>query len=253
MDDIDALEVLETEVGLDAPIDPLDDIPLEDDKPRYNPDQMLPLLLSENLQQRMLAARAFYKIQDPRAIPQLVELLDDVSPLVRVNAAYALGRNPSEIAVDALISQLKNDSHGYVRKAVVWALGNCRNEKAVEPLVAAIENDMSVVRLWAASALGQMGKISFEAILKAIPALVKTMRNDPIAIVRSNCAWSIGELCKDLTYNVVYATAIDALIETFADDDDLGVREDARAAILNLGDPRGLQVVEEIEQEDLYE
>ena len=249
MDDIDALKILETEVGLDAPIDPLDDIPLEDEAPRYNPDQMLPLLQSDNLQQRMLAARAFYKIQEPRAVPRLIELLDDESPLVRVNAAYALGRNPSEIAVDALINQLKADSHGYVRKAVVWALGNCRNEKAVAPLVEAIENDMSVVRLWAASALGQMGKISFEAILKAIPALVKTMRNDPIAIVRSNCAWSIGELCRDLTYNVVYATAIDALIETFADDEDLGVRDDARAAILNLGDPRGLQVVEEIEQE----
>ncbi len=253
MDDIDALNVLEAEVGLDAPIDPLDDIPLGDDTPRYNPDQMLPLLQSENLPQRMLAARAFYKIQEPRAIPWLIELLDDDSPLVRVNAAYALGRNPSETAVDALINQLTNDSHGYVRKAVVWALGNCRNEKAVVPLIQAIKNDMSVVRLWAASALGQMGKISFEAILKAIPALVETMRNDPIAIVRSNCAWSVGELCKDLPNNVVYATAIDALIETFADDEDLGGRDDARAAILNLGDPRGLQVIEEIEQEEFYD
>lgn len=250
MDDIDTLKVLDTEVGLDDPIDPLDDIPLDDDTPRYNPDQMLPLLQSDNLQQRMLAARAFYKIQEPRAIPRLIELLDDDSPLVRVNAAYALGRNPSETAVDALIAQLANDSHGYVRKAVVWALGNCQNEKAVVPLVESIKTDMSVVRLWAASALGQMGKISFEAILQAIPALVETMRNDPIAIVRSNCAWSIGELCTDLPYNVVYATAIDALIETFADDEDLGVRDDARAAILNLGDPRGLQVIEEIEQED---
>lgn len=249
MDDIDALEVLEAEVGGDTPIDPLDAIPLEDDSPRYNPDQMLPLLHSENLQQRMLAARAFYKIKEPRAIPRLIELLDDGSPLVRVNAAYALGRNPSETAVNALINQLQTDAHGYVRKAVVWALGNCQNEKAVVPLVDAIENDMSVVRLWAASALGQMGKISFEAALKAIPALVKTMRNDPISIVRSNCAWSIGELCTDITYNVVYATAIDALIETFIDDEDLGVRDDARAAILNLGDARGLQIIEEIEQE----
>ena len=41
MDDIDALNILETEVGLDAPIDPLDDIPFEDDAPRYNPEQML--------------------------------------------------------------------------------------------------------------------------------------------------------------------------------------------------------------------
>ncbi|MEO0867950.1 MAG: HEAT repeat domain-containing protein, partial [Cyanobacteria bacterium J06642_11] len=176
MDTTDTFDGLDTEIGGDALIDPLDAIPLEDDAPRYNPDQMLPLLQSDNLQQRMLAARAFYKIQEPRAIPRLIELLNDDSPLVRVNAAYALGRNPSETAVDALINQLTHDSHGYVRKAVVWALGNCKNEKAVAPLVEAVENDMSVVRLWAASALGQMGKISFQAILKAIPALVEAMR-----------------------------------------------------------------------------
>lgn len=252
MDEIDALEVLETEVGLDSPIDPLDSIALDAPAPQYDIERMLQLLGAADSQQRMLAARIFYKVQEPRAVPQLIGLLDDENPLVRVNAAYALGRNPSESAVDALIEQLENDSHGYVRKAVVWALGSCANEKAVAPLVASIKNDMSVVRLWAASALGQMGQISFGAILKAIPALVETMRNDPISIVRSNCAWSIGELCKDLPYNVVYATAIDALIETFADDEEFGVREDARAAILNLGDPRGLQVIEEIEQEDLY-
>jgi HEAT repeat protein len=51
--------------------------------------------------------------------------------------------------------------------------------------------------------------------------------------------------------NVVYATAVDALIETFAEDEDLGVKEDARAAILKLGDPRGIQVIEEIELDGL--
>lgn len=255
IDDTDELAVLEAEIGGALPFDPLDDIAVAgdtDEPPSYDADEMLPLLASPDQQQRMLAARAFYKIQDGRAVPQLIDLLQDDSPLVRVNAAYALGRNPSDTAVEALISQLADDSHGYVRKAIVWALGACEREQAVDPLVEAIENDISVVRLWAASALGQMGAISYEAGLKAIPALIKVMRNDLIAIVRSNCAWSIGELCRYLPANVVFATAVDALVETFADDEDLGVREDARAAILMLGDPRGLQVIEEIEQDSLF-
>jgi HEAT repeat protein len=69
--------------------------------------------------------------------------------------------------------------------------------------------------------------------------------------VRSNCAWSIGQLCRELPSNVVYATAIDALIEAFAEDEEMGVREDARSAMLRVGDPRGLQVIETIEREGL--
>ena len=252
MDDIDALNVLEAEVGLNAPIDPLDEIPLEDDTPRYNPDHMLPLLHSENLQQRMLAARAFYKIQEPRAVPRLIELLDDDSPLVRVNVAYALGRNPSETAVDALINQLASDSHGYVRKAVVWALGNCRDVRCLAPLTDALRTDISAVRLWAASSLAQMGAVGYEAVVGAIPALIEGLVKDSVPAVRSNCAWTIGQLCRELPSNIVYATAIDALIQAFAEDIDLGVREDTKAALLGVGDPRGLQLIETLEQEGWF-
>ncbi|HEY9643285.1 MAG TPA: HEAT repeat domain-containing protein, partial [Coleofasciculaceae cyanobacterium] len=58
-----------------------------------------------------------------------------------------------------------------------------------------------------------------------------------------------GQLCRELPSNVVYATAIDALIEAFAEDEELGVREDAKTAMLRVGDPRGLQVIEELELE----
>jgi len=39
------------------------------------------------------------------------------------------------------------------------------------------------------------------------------------------------------------------LIEAFAEDEDLSVREDAKTAMLKLGDTRGLQVIEELELE----
>lgn len=249
MYDNDELSVLNAEIDLD----PLDQVGLDDPEaaPKPNPDEMLVLLESSNNQQRMLAARAFCEVEDERAIPHLIRLLADACPLVRVSAAYGLGRNPASTAVEPLIAQLHRDWNGYVRKGIVWALGNCRDRRSLEPLVDALKTDVSAVRLWAASALVQMANVSYEAAVGAIPALIEALRRDPIAAVRSNCAWSLGQLCRDLPSNVVYATAIDALIEAFAEDEEMGVREDARAAVLKLGDPRGLQVIEEIELDGL--
>jgi HEAT repeat protein len=199
----------------------------------------------------MLAARAFCELQDERAIPNLIHLLTDVCPLVRVSAAYALGRNPSTTAVEPLIDQLNQDWNGYVRKGVVWALGNCRDRRSLAPLTDALKSDISAVRLWAASGLAQMAEVGYDAIVGAIPPLIEALIQDPVAAVRSNCAWSLGQLCRELPSNAVYAGAIDGLIEALAEDKDMGVREDAKAALLRVGDPRGLQLIEALEMEGL--
>jgi HEAT repeat protein len=251
MYDKDDLSVLDAELELESPLDDLDTLDTEIEEPKPDPDTMLLLLQAPQNQQRMLAARAFCELEDARAIPYLIGLLTDACPLVRVSAAYALGRNPSPSAVEPLIDQLSRDWNGYVRKGIVWALGNCRDRRTLEPLTDALKTDISAVRLWAASALAQMVTISYDVTIAAMPRLIEALRQDPIDAVRSNCAWSIGELCRELPSNVVYATAIDALIEAFAEDEELGVREDAKLSMLKVGDPRGLQVIEEIEQDGL--
>jgi HEAT repeat protein len=248
MYDNDDLSVLDLEAELESPLDKLEPIDAESEVSKPDPEAMLRLLDAPEVQQRMLAARAFCEIQDERAIPHLIRLLTDVCPLVRVSAAYGLGRNPSADAVEPLIAQL-SDWNGYVRKGVVWALGNCRDRRSLLPLIDALKTDISAVRLWAASSLAQMSEVSYEAVIAAIPPLIEAMRRDPISAVRSNCAWAIGQLCRELPSNVVYATAIDALVEVFAEDEDMGVREDAKASVLKVGDPRGLQVIEEIERD----
>jgi HEAT repeat protein len=220
--------------------------------PKPNPEQMLALLEHPQPQQRMLAARAFCDIEDARATPHLIRLLTDTCPLVRVSAAYGIGRNPNPDAVEPLIAQLNRDWNGYVRKGVVWALGNCRDRRSLAPLADALRTDISAVRLWAASALAQMADVGYETVVGAIPALIAALVQDPVAAVRSNCAWAIGQLCRELPSNVVYATAIDALIQAFAEDQDLGVREDTKAALLGVGDPRGLQLIETLEQEGWF-
>jgi len=251
MYDNDDLSVLDVELDLESPLDDLDALDTTTEEPKPDPDTMLLLLQAPQNQQRMLATRAFCELEDARAIPYLIGLLTDACPLIRVSAAYALGRNPSPTAVEPLIHQLNQDWNGYVRKGIVWALGNCRDRRTLEPLTDALKTDISAVRLWAASALSQMATISYEAAIAAMPTLIEALRQDPIAAVRSNCAWSIGQLCRELPSNVVYATAIDALIEAFAEDEELGVREDAKLSMLKVGDPRGLQVIEEIEQDGL--
>jgi HEAT repeat protein len=246
------LNFLEDDTDLDCPVDELDTLAVLDANPeplRPDPAEMLPLLTDPVTAQRMLAARAFCEIQDVRAIPHLIHLLTDPCPLVRVPAAYALGRNPSTSAVEPLIAQLDRDWNGYVRKGIVWALGNCKDIRTIKPLLRALKVDISAVRLWAASALGQAADLSYEAVIATVPPMIEALINDPLAAVRSNCAWSLGRLCRELPSNVVYATAVDALIQVLEEDPDLGVRDDAKSALLKLGDTRGIQAIENLESE----
>ncbi|MEM9117446.1 MAG: HEAT repeat domain-containing protein [Cyanobacteria bacterium P01_F01_bin.56] len=247
----DELKIIDPDAEFDDPLDHIAPAGEASEEPQVDPEEMLQLLDAPQAQQRMLAARAFCELEEPRAVPRLIALLKDSCPLVRVSAAYALGRNTDSTAIAPLVEQLR-DWNGYVRKGVVWALGNSHTPEALAPLIEALKTDIPAVRLWAASALAQMINVNYETVVAAVPPIIEVMRRDPIAAVRSNCAWAIGQLCRELPSNVVYATAIDALIETFAEEADLGVREDARTAILNVGDPRGLQIIEELEQDGWF-
>ena len=252
MYDEEDLSLLDGEVELESPLDDIATLTTESQGPKPDPEEMLALLENHQPQQRMLAARAFCDLEDARATPHLIRLLSDTCPLVRVSAAYGIGRNPSPEAVEPLINQLNKDWNGYVRKGVVWALGNCRDRRSLAPLADALKTDISAVRLWSASALAQMADVGYEAVVGAIPPLIEALVQDPVAAVRSNCAWTIGQLCRELPSNIIYATAIDALIQAFAEDKDLGVREDAKASLLGVGEPRGLQLIETLEQEGWF-
>ncbi|PSO90820.1 MAG: hypothetical protein BRC46_12615 [Cyanobacteria bacterium QS_6_48_18] len=251
MHDDEELTVIEADASPESPLDEIEPVDTPSEEATPDPEAMLAQLWASEMSQRMRAARAFCDLQDERAIPFLIQLLSEVCPLVRVSAAYALGRNPSRDAVDPLIAQLNRDWNGYVRKGIVWALGNCSNRRSVNPLTHALTTDISAVRLWAASSLAQIAKLEYEDMVATVPPLIQTLRQDLVAAVRSNCAWTLGQLCRELPSNVVYATAIDALLEALVEDEDVGVQEDAKAALLRLGDPRGIQMIEELELEGL--
>jgi HEAT repeat protein len=222
----DDLTILDIEAN---PLSPLD-LPPEEEFPLPDPDEMLALLNSDIVLERMQAARAFCELEDQRAIPCLIELLQDECPLVRVSAAYALGRNKSDEAILPLIVQLKQDWNGYVRKGIVWALGTCRATLGLQSLISALKYDISAVRLWAASALGQLGDLQ---AIEPLGKLIVQMRRDFD------------------TQNEIYHDAVDALIYAL-DDDDLSVQTDARNALRKLGEPRGLKVLDRIEMDQGY-
>ena len=177
-------EILDSSNSLNNPLDASDPDQAAEIPP--DPEEMLLLLTSAHVSERMIAARAFCELRDERAIAPLLEMLNDVCPLVRVSVAYALGRNPSLSAVEPLIDLLARDWNGYVRKGVVWALGNCGDRRAIEPLVHALKTDISAVRLWAASSLAQIAKVNYEDIITVLPPLIEGLRRDLIAAVRSN-------------------------------------------------------------------
>ncbi len=243
----DELSVIHSPEAWESPLDHMG----ESEVPKPDPEEMLPLLESPEPQRRMIAARAFCEIQDERAVLPLIHLLTEACPLIRVSAAYALGRNPSPEAVEPLIQQLDQDWNGYVRKGVVWALGNCQDHRALIPLLDALKTDIPAVRLWAASSLGQMAKVGYDVVVRAIPPVIEGLMRDEVAAVRSNCAWALGQLCREMPSNVVYAGAIDALIEALEEDQDMGVREDAKSSLLRVGDPRGLQIIDELQRDGL--
>jgi HEAT repeat protein len=251
MYDEDDLSLLDVDEIPDSPLDqiaPLDDPSVVAARPDV--EEMLQLMNAPDAPQRMLATRAFCELQEPRAVPYLIRLLTDSCPLVRVSAAYALGHNPSVTAVEALIEQLELDWNGYVRKGVVWALGNCRDRRSLAPLTHALKTEISAVRLWAASSLGQMAEVDAESASAAIAPLIEALATDTLPAVRSNSAWSLGQLCQAIEKDMIYTQAIEALMNALQDAD-LGVQEDAKSSLLKLGDTRGLQVIEELEMEGL--
>ncbi len=232
-----------------TPLEPLDEL---------GPSSSLPIDIEDTLAQlqsaaaslRMQSARIFCDIEDPRAILPLVQLLQDPCPLVRVSAAYALGRNSSPDIVDTLIATLAQDWNGYVRKGIVWALGNSRDPRSIPALITAVQGDITAVRLWSASALGQLASLAASAELttEIIQTLNRVVLTDPVAAVRSNAAWALGQMVRPLRSRPEVAEQIgQTLLRTAQHDSDLGVRDDALIALQKIATPESLRELEELD------
>ena len=234
-------ELLARELAAQLAGDPLDEIELDkSDEDLVNSskecDQALKWLQSGN-EQRLQGLRVFCEHRDPRALPFLIPLLDEPSPVLRMSAVYALGRNPCPQAIDLLLHLLRFDSNAYVRKATAWSLGNYTDAPVLEPLINALKQDVAAVRLWASSSLAEVGLNSEESSFPAANQLLESLQVDGEPIVRSNCIWSLGRL-----YGLLSAEIQIQIEETFIsvllNDREPSVRYEARIALEQLDNPK---------------
>ena len=233
-------DLLARELAAQLAGDPLDEIELDKiagdlGNSSKECDLALKWLQSGN-NERLQGLRVFCEHRDPRALPFLLPLLDEPSPVVRMSAVYALGRNPCPKAIDLLLHLLRFDSNAYVRKATAWSLGNYPDAPVLEPLINALKQDVAAVRLWASSSLAEVGLNSAESSPPAANQLLESLQVDGESLVRSNCIWSLGRL-----YGLLSAEIQIQIVETFIsvllNDREPSVRYEARTALEQLDNP----------------
>ena len=233
-------DLLARELAAQLAGDPLDEIEIDKtNQDLVNPskecDLALKWLKSGN-EERLQGLRVFCEHRDPRAIPLLIPLLDEPSPVVRMSAVYALGRNPCPQAIDLLLHLLKFDSNAYVRKATAWSLGNYSDASVLEPLINSLKQDVAAVRLWASSSLAEVGLNSSESSFSAADQLLESLQVDVEPIVRSNCIWSLGRLYGLLSEEIQIQIE-ETFISVLLSDREPSVRYEARTALEQLDNP----------------
>ena len=250
-------EVLAQELAEELRGDPLDDLETSDPSASdvaAECDLGLVLLRAEaggsSHEQRMQGLRIFCEHRDPRALPLLLPLLAVSCPILRMSAVYALGRNPSPLAVEPLLALLASDDNGYVRKAVAWSLGNYPDAPVLNPLIRALQVDISAVRLWAASSLAEAGSTGAAKADPAAAQLLLSLRIDSEPAVRSNSAWALGRLYGDLV-EPRQQVVVESLLHAMLQDAESSVRDEARLALEQLEQPEVLERLQTLVDEGL--
>jgi len=136
---------------------------------------------------RSEAAFALGRIGRKEAVPPLIHVLDDKEPEVRRKVAYALGEIADPRAVDALVRAL-TDADAGVRANVCFAFGQIGDARPAREILKALVDEDETVRNFAASALGFTGE------KRVLPALAWTALNDKSAYVRALAISSMGNL-----------------------------------------------------------
>ena len=104
---------------------------------------------------RARAALALGSVQDTAAVPLLVTLLDDLSPAVRADVAFALGQSADAAAELPLIDALRDEADPAVQRLLLYALGKTGGEATLSALPGlALASELDVDRAIAIARYG---------------------------------------------------------------------------------------------------
>jgi HEAT repeat protein len=130
-------------------------------------DALIDLLISRYQLDREKAADYLGEIGDSKAVPALIEALED--PVISWIAAESLGKIGDKRAVQPLIATLGSDEK-WLRRNAAKALGRIRDPAAVEPLIKLLSDRKHDVRQAAAEALGAIGERESVGALQLLSA-----------------------------------------------------------------------------------
>jgi len=180
-------------------------------------------------------SKSVEELEDARDVEGLIAALSSSDAGKRAEAAEALGNIADTRAIDPLIVTL-HDEDPDVRQKSAEALAKMGND-ATLPLIEVLDDDDWKVRSKVAWALGKLGD------RRAVPKLKITMK-DEVKDVRQMAVWAVGEIG-------VETSVIPLLFEALYDESP-DVREEARMAILKIGELAASDLVAALNHPDPY-
>ncbi|MDY7019839.1 MAG: HEAT repeat domain-containing protein [Cyanobacteriota bacterium] len=176
---------------------------------------------------RRACAKTLTLIEDPDAIPTLINALGDEDTVVQASCAGALARL-GEPAVSPLLSILETSAHSESIKGYVsWALA-FMGPQIIDPLCEAFNSDSGDVRM---AVVGAITNIIESRQDEKLFNLLTTALQDSVEDVRCEAMAVLG--------SVAHQPAIPQLIELLSSTSE-DTRKAAALALMKIGDPVAL-------------
>lgn len=192
------------------------------------------------------AILALEKVDDPRAVERLLEVLTMGSPAIRAAAARGLGRHrakssplSAELKTRTLhaLDQALNDPHLEVVANAAESLGALGATQAAPRLADLLRHPSEVVRQSASFALEQVASVP------VLPAVLAGL-DDPIAAVRLSLVGVLGKIGgKEISDDKMHSQVMKRLEQVLILDTDRVVRERAATVLGDLGGPPELTIL----------
>ncbi len=172
-------------------------------------------------------------LEDPAAVPVLIDALSDRDATTRLYSAWALGNIGDPRAVTPLLDRVRDDDPG-VRKMAIYGLGVLGDTRAIERLLPALQDPQPDVSMNAAIALAQLGDDTGEAnLLQMLDREYMNQFGDMNAAQRAQAMESAIKAAA----LVGGAEIRESLRDLASEDPNLNLREAALEALRQLDDP----------------